>query len=98
MTPDRDQRLEEVLAAERAARIEAEQLAERTTHELYDRQRELSLLAAVATAANRARTPEQALDHLLPSLCHHLGCPIAVAWLLDESAGDLRCAAAHHAG
>jgi GAF domain-containing protein len=87
-----------VLAAERAARIEAEQLVERTTHELYDRQQELALLAAVATAANRARTPEQALDHLLPALCHHLECPVAIAWLLDPATGDLRCAAAHQAG
>ncbi|MGH2909076.1 MAG: putative bifunctional diguanylate cyclase/phosphodiesterase, partial [Solirubrobacteraceae bacterium] len=98
MTEDRDTRLEELLAVERAARIEAEQLAERTTHELYDRQQELALLAAVATAANRARTPEQALEHLLPALCRHLGSPISIAWLHDPSADDLRCAAAHHTG
>ncbi len=98
MIDDRDTRLEELFARERAARVEAEQLAERTTRELYDRQQELSLLAAVATAANRARTAEQALEHLLPALCRHLDCPIALAWLPDEGAGDLRCAAFHHTG
>jgi diguanylate cyclase (GGDEF)-like protein len=96
MTDDRDTRLEELFARERAARIEAEQLAERTTRELYDRQQELALLAAVATAANRARTAEQALEHLLPALCRHLDCPISLAWVPDEAAGDLRCAAAYH--
>jgi diguanylate cyclase (GGDEF)-like protein len=98
MTDDRDTRLEELFARERAARVEAEQLAERTTRELYDRQQELSLLATVTTAANRARTAEQALDHLLPELCDHLQIPIAIAWLLEPTAGDLRCAAAHHVG
>jgi diguanylate cyclase (GGDEF)-like protein len=91
-----DDRVEQLFARERAARLEAELLAERTTRELYDRQQELALLAAVATAANRARTPEQALDHLLPALCHNFGCAIALAWLCDEAGGDLRCAAAHH--
>ncbi|HTU31585.1 MAG TPA: EAL domain-containing protein [Solirubrobacteraceae bacterium] len=98
MTQDRDTRLEELFARERAARIEAEQLAERTTRELYDRQQELALLAAVATAANRARTAEQALEHLLPALCVHLDCPISLAWLPEQAGGGLRCAAAHHTG
>jgi len=98
MTEERSIRLEELFARERAARIEAEQRAEQITRELYAGQQELALLAAVATAANRARTAEQALDHLLPALCSHLDCPVSIAWLHDEAAGDLRCAAAHHTG
>ncbi len=101
MTDDRDTRLEELFARERAARIEAEQLAERTTRELYDRQQELALLAAVATAANRARTAEQALEQLLPALCVHLACPISLAWLPDGASGDpalRRCAPHRRAG
>jgi diguanylate cyclase (GGDEF)-like protein len=98
MSDDRDTRLEELFARERAARIEAEQLADRTTRELYDRQQELALLAAVATAANRAHTAEQALEQVLPTLCVHLACPISLAWLPDGASGVLRCAAAHHTG
>ncbi|MEJ7714697.1 MAG: hypothetical protein WKF40_02905 [Thermoleophilaceae bacterium] len=51
------ERLRRRLERERRACKEAEQIAESTTSALYDRQRELQLLEAVAVAANEAATP-----------------------------------------
>ncbi len=99
MTDDLAERvrsLEHRVARERGARLEAERIAEHSTRELYDRQQELGLLAAVATAANRSRTPEEALSLVLPEFCRHIGWPLAQAWLLDVGSGELRCAAARH--
>jgi diguanylate cyclase (GGDEF)-like protein len=92
----RVQRLELRLERERRARGEAEEIAERSSRELYARQRELTLLAAVAAAANRARAIEQALDFTLEQLCRHLGWAAAQAWLRDEDADELRLAAVRY--
>jgi diguanylate cyclase (GGDEF)-like protein len=74
MTPQdpETERLRRRLARERKARQEAEEIAERITSSLYDRQRELELLEAVAVAANRATTREAALEVALEQICMHL--------------------------
>ena len=66
------ERLRRRLVRERRARREAEEIAERITSSLYDRQRELELLEAVAVAANAAATREAALDVALERICTHL--------------------------
>ena len=92
----RVERLERRLDRERRARREAETIAERSARELYARQRELTLLAAVAAAANRAQSLEDAIGFTLEQLCRHLGWAAALAWLFDDQANELRCAPVHY--
>ncbi len=95
------ERLRRRLERERRARKEAEQIAERTTSALYDRQRELQLLEAVAVAANEAVTREDALQVAMERICTHLRWPVGHALLLKPgedrlvSAGCWYVAAGH---
>ena len=61
---------------ERRARAEAESLAERGLRDLYERQREVELLAAVSAAANSARSAEEVLEFALERVCAHTGWPL----------------------
>jgi diguanylate cyclase (GGDEF)-like protein len=97
----RIERLERRLEREHAARLEAEQIAERTTAALYDRQRELELLSAVAGASNQASALDDALQVAVDGICNHLGWKVGHAfvvrpdgqltstrvWHLDDPAG-----------
>jgi len=76
------ERLRRRLERERRARKEAEQIAESTTSALYDRQRELQLLEAVAVAANEAVTREDSLQVAMERICTHLRWPVGHALLL----------------
>ena len=55
-------RLKRRLERERATRREAEAIAEKGLRDLYDRQRELQLLARVAAAANQGRSVDEVLE------------------------------------
>lgn len=84
---DEIERLRAEVERERAAREAAEQVAAETTRALVARQQELGLLEAVATAANRARTLEEALELTLPELCRH-GCwATGRAWVRTADGG-----------
>lgn len=83
------ERLQRRLERERRARREAEEIAERTTSLLYERQRELELLRAVAVAANEATTIEDALRLAIDAVCEHLNWPIGHAYLVVPPAGAL---------
>jgi signal transduction histidine kinase/ActR/RegA family two-component response regulator len=61
--------LERRLVRERAARAEAEQIAERVTRQLYTRQREMELVEEVARAANEAHSFEEAARVALDRMC-----------------------------
>ena len=65
------ERLSARVARERRARHEAEAIAERATGDLYERQRELELLGAVATAANSAADVDEALAVAVERVCEH---------------------------
>ena len=54
-------RLARQLARERAARQEAEAIAERSTRDLYEQQQRLILLQAMVVAANEAAHVEEAV-------------------------------------
>ena len=66
-------RLEARVGRERRARVEAESLGELGLRDLYERQREIELLAAVSAAANRARSEEEVLEFALERMCAHTG-------------------------
>jgi diguanylate cyclase (GGDEF)-like protein len=88
--PDAEiERLRRRLDRERRARREAEKIAESTTSTLYDRQRELELLEAVAAASNQAVTREEAVHVALERICVHLGWAAGHALMRDSVSGDL---------
>lgn len=76
ITADAFLRLEKRLRRERAARLEAEAIAEKGLRELWSRQRELVMLKAVARTANEARSGRQALSTALRLVCEFTEWPI----------------------
>ncbi len=76
---DENARLHRRLAREHKARLEAEATAEHGLRVLFDRQRQLELLQAVATAANESPTPTEALQVALKLLCEFTGWPVGHA-------------------
>jgi signal transduction histidine kinase len=71
-----ERRLEARLARERKARAEAEEIAERTLRDLYERQRDLELMEAVAAASNRALEMEAAMQVAVDRVCARTGWPV----------------------
>ncbi|MBW3647320.1 MAG: EAL domain-containing protein [Actinobacteria bacterium] len=78
--------LERRLARERAARAEAEAVAERATSELYETVQQLTrstrvaeLLTEVAARANEAASVQQAARAALASVCGYTGWPVGHA-------------------
>ncbi len=69
---------------ERKARIAAEEIAERSTRELYDRQSDLQVLEAVAAAANSADGVRPALKVTLDAICKRSSWPIGHVFLLSR--------------
>jgi predicted signal transduction protein with EAL and GGDEF domain len=85
----RVQALERRLSRERLARREVEEIAERTTRALYDKQQELVLLEAVVSASNESLTVEEALQGAVDAVCVHTTWPVGHAVVRDRSSGDL---------
>ena len=89
--PDRVRVLERRLARERAARLEAEAIAERVTSELYETVQELTrshrvaeLLGRVAVQANESASARDAMAAALATVCEHTGWPMGHAFVLSE--------------
>jgi signal transduction histidine kinase/ActR/RegA family two-component response regulator len=78
-SPSCDQlaRLERRLERERAARREAEAIAERSLRKAYARQRELALLETITKAANEAKTGREALAVAATEICALTRWPVA---------------------
>ena len=92
LPPSADSKLEAVerrLRRERLARREVEEIAERTTRALYDKQQELVLLEAVVSASNESLTVEDALQGAVDAVCVHTTWPVGHACVRDVSSGDL---------
>jgi predicted signal transduction protein with EAL and GGDEF domain len=81
--------IEKRLRRERRARREGEEIAERTTRALYDKQQELVLLEAVVLASNESSTVEHALQGAVDAVCAHTGWPVGHAYVTEPSSGDL---------
>jgi signal transduction histidine kinase len=78
---EEEQGLEATLARERRARAEAEEIAERTLRDLYERQRDLELLEAVAAASNRAQVVEAAMQVAVDRICARTGWPVGHVYM-----------------
>src|SRR5919198_1466826 len=81
--------LREQLEAERAARRDAERIAEENARALYERQDELELLEMVAAASNEATAIEPALGAAIVHVCAHMRWPVGHAYLADPRSGAL---------
>jgi len=81
--------IERRLRRERLARREVEEIAERTTRALYDKQQELVLLEAVVSVSNESSTVEDALQGAVDAVCAHTNWPVGHAYVRDPSSGDL---------
>ena len=69
-------RLKRRLERERRSRLEAETIAERGLRELYEKQRQLQLLEAIAVAANESSSVRDALGFALAEVCRYTGWPL----------------------
>ncbi len=78
---EQEQRLTARLRRERKARAEAEEIAESTLRELYENQRDLELMEAVATASNKARAMDEAMQVALDRICERTGWPVGHVYL-----------------
>jgi predicted signal transduction protein with EAL and GGDEF domain len=77
------------LKRERLARREVEEIAERTTRALYDKQQELVLLETVVLASNESSTVEDALQGAVDAVCASTRWPVGHAYVRDSSTGEL---------
>jgi len=83
-------RVQRRLERERQARLEAETIAEQGLRQLYDRQQELQLLEAIATAANQMTSVNQALQFAVTNICQFTGWLLGHAYLTETEQGSRR--------
>ena len=86
---DREERLRKRLQRERNARREAEQISEGATRALFERQQELGLLEAIATAANEATNLNDVMQLTIRRVCDHTGFPIGHVYLRAPSGDEI---------
>jgi diguanylate cyclase (GGDEF)-like protein/PAS domain S-box-containing protein len=77
-------RLRKRLEREKIARLQGEAIAESSTRQLYEKQRELQLTETIAAAANEASAVEEAMQAAVTSICRYTGWPVGHAYLLSE--------------
>jgi len=82
---DEIRRLRRRLDRERAARLEAEAIAEAGTLRLFEHQRRLELTQAIATAANSMEDPLEAFRFAVERICAHSGFTLGHVWTVDEA-------------
>jgi hypothetical protein len=82
------ERLRKRLARERMIRAQSELIAEKSIRELYDRDREVNLLRAIAVASNESRSNAEVLQTALDQICSHTGWPVGHALLLEKGRTD----------
>lgn len=78
--------LERLLEQERRARVEAETIAQRGLRDLGERQRELTLIQGIITAANEAADVGTIMDFALRRVCKYMDWPAGHVYLQAEDA------------
>ncbi|MBB5059911.1 putative signal transduction protein with EAL and GGDEF domain [Granulicella aggregans] len=92
--PDEEKLIEEVrklkkrLARERAARLEAESIAEHGLRQLYEKKEQLQLLGAVAVAANESATVDELLQLTLNKICATSRWQLGHAYLVRQKGNE----------
>ncbi|WOS66030.1 hypothetical protein [Sinorhizobium fredii] len=75
-------KLERRLQRERTARLQAEAIAEQGLSDLYEKQRQLELLKAIATKANQGASVDDTLRFAVEAICSHTGCQVGHVYML----------------
>ena len=78
-------RLQRRLDRERAARIEAEAIAEAGTLRLFEHQQRLELTQAIAMTANSMEQPLEAFRFAVERICAYSGFTMGHVWTVDEA-------------
>ena len=81
-------RLERRLQRERAARLEAEAIAEKGLRELFDQTRRLVMLETIAAASNQSTSVDETVQFVLRQVCEFTGWPLGHAYLAREIDGQ----------
>jgi len=77
-------RLRRRLDRERAARLEAEAVAERGLRELYEKQRQLEVLEQVATASSQPISVRDMLQFAVTKVCGYTGWPVGHVLVCED--------------
>src|ERR1700737_806758 len=83
-------RIERRLQRERAARLEAEAVAERGLRELYEKQQQLALLETIAAASNQSTSIEDTFDLAIKEICKFTEWPLGQVYIVHRRGEDLR--------
>jgi hypothetical protein len=83
-------RLKRRLERERATRLQAEAISEKGLRDLYERQRELQLLAEIATAANETASVSEALQFAVTQVCEYMNWEVGHSFF-TTGADTTRC-------
>jgi diguanylate cyclase (GGDEF)-like protein len=83
-------RIERRLQRERAARLEAEAVAERGLRELYEKQQQLELLETIAAASNQSTSIEATFGLAIREICKFTEWPLGQAYIVHRRGEDLR--------
>ena len=78
------------LDRERSARLEAERIAEVGLRQLYEQRENLQLLEAVAAAANRSKSLNEAFEFAITQVCRFKQWPVGHAYLRNRLDGAER--------
>lgn len=80
-------KLENRLQRERAARLEAEAIAEKGLSDLYEKQRQVELLEQVTRKANQSSSVEDTMRFAVEAICRHTGWPFGNAYVIADRSG-----------
>jgi diguanylate cyclase (GGDEF)-like protein len=88
-------RIERRLQRERAARLEAEALAERGLRELYEKQQQSALLQTIAAASNQSTSIEGTFNLAIKEICKFTEWPLGQAYIVHRGSEGLRLKPLH---
>jgi hypothetical protein len=83
-------RIERRLQRERAARLEAEAIAEKGLRELYEQQQQLALLETISTASNQSVSVEDTLALAVAEICRFTEWPLGQIHMVVRDGDGLR--------
>jgi diguanylate cyclase (GGDEF)-like protein len=92
-------RIERRLQRERAARLEAEAIAEKGLRDLYEKQQQLTLLETIAAASNQSTSIDDTLLLALTEICRFTEWPLGQAYFVKRKGDAIRLEPSriHHA-
>lgn len=81
--------IERRLQRERAARLEAEAIAEKGLRELYEKQQQLALLETIAAASNQSTSVDDTLHLAIAEICKFTEWPLGQVYIVNRTNNEL---------